>query len=185
MHIVGKYRIDICQEHAFTGGSADNAFSYDFEYFIDSPYSASTVVGIKIFEDEELSDSVVIGASGGATGLHENAVIFEEDRFLICCADTIFCLSIPDLVLRWQVKADEITCFEIFKYQSNYIVHGEIYVTCLDRNGDIIWQRMGRDIFVVMDNKPAFVLEKDYIIVRDFNNEIYKFGYDGNVVDDE
>jgi hypothetical protein len=184
LRTVGKYQVDIYQEHTFTRGSADNNFSYDFEYFADINYKPSTVFGIKIFENNKLLDSVVIGASGGATTYHENAAIFEEERLLLCCSDTIFCLSIPDLVLMWRTKADLITCFQIFKYQDNYIVHGEIGISCLDKNGNIIWQQSGENIFVVMDDTPDFILEKDYIMVRDFKNKIYKFGYDGSIIDD-
>lgn len=78
-----------------------------------------------------------------------------------------------------------ITCFKIFKHQDNYIVHGELSITCLDKNGHLVWQQSGRDIFVVMDDEPNFSLGKGYIMVRDFNNETYKFDYEGNIIEDE
>ncbi|RFS13301.1 hypothetical protein [Emticicia sp. C21] len=180
LHTVGKYQIDIYKDYTFTRGSADNVFSYDFEYFGDSSSELTTVFGIKIFEDDELLDSVVIGASRGVTVYHQSAVIFEEDRFLLCCSDTIFCLSIPDLVLLWKTKVNSPACFEIFKYKETYIVHGEIGIAQLDKNGNIVWQ-----IFVAMDDRADFILEKDYILVRDdYDNRIYKFDYDGNSIND-
>jgi hypothetical protein len=60
-------------------------------------------------------------------------MIIEDKRLLICCSDSIFCLSIPDLTLLWRTRADEATCFEILKYQDSYIVHGELEILRLDK----------------------------------------------------
>jgi len=51
-------------------------------------------------------------------------------------------------LLQWKTKADVATCFEIFKYRSDYIVHGEMAISRLSADGDIIWQQSGADIFV-------------------------------------
>jgi hypothetical protein len=121
-----KYRIDIYADQTFTEGSADNVIQYDFVYFDKSEYQFPSVFGIKIFQDNTLIKSAVIGSIGGGTGIHDTSTIIENDRLLICCSDTIFCLSIPDLTLFWRTKADQATCFEIYKYQDSYIIHGEL-----------------------------------------------------------
>lgn len=183
MHTLGKYEIDIYEEYTFTRGSADNIFSYDFEYFAESIYKPSTIFGIKILENEELLHSAVVGASGSPTSYHENAVIFEENRFLICCSHTVFCLAIPDLTLLWQTRIDSAACFEIFKHQDNYIVHGETKISYLGKNGDIIWQQNG--IFYTLDGEDDFWLEKDYIVAKDVENRIYQFDYDGKSINNK
>ena len=152
---------------------------YDYIYFEETEYSSSTVFGIKVYINEKLLKSAVIGADYGASAIGKNSIIFETDRILICCSDKIFCLSIPDLELLWQTKADEITCFEIFKYKNSYIVHGELEISKLDNKGQIIWRKSGADIFVTPTIKNQLQLTENYILASDWDNKVYKFGYDG------
>ena len=77
--------------------------------------------------------SVIVGSVGGRTTNHKDAIIFEDTRFLICCSDTVLCLSIPDLTLPWRTQADQATCLEIFKYQDSYRVPGELEISRLDK----------------------------------------------------
>ena len=135
--------------------------------------------GIKVFKDDHLFKSAIIGSIGGGTTNHAKATIFEDERFLICCSDSVFCLSIPDLTLLWRTQADEASCFEIFKFKDNYIIHGELEITRLDKNGEILWQHSGADIFTTIAGKDDFELTDKYIIAKDFENRIYKFDYNG------
>lgn len=179
MQTVGQYQIDIFHDETFTQESTDNLHKYDYVYFDESEYVLPTMFGIKVFKDNQLLKSAIIGSIGGGTTNHSNAVIFEPKRFLICCSDTIFCLSIPDLQLLWQTQADQACCFEIFKYQEDYIVHGELEISRLDKDGKILWQKSGADIFTTIDGGPDFELTNDFIIAKDFENRVYRFGYNG------
>ena len=113
-----KYRIVIYDDQTFIEGSADNVNLYNFVYFDKSEYHFPSVYGIKIFQDDTLIKSAVIGSIGGGTAIHDTSAIIEDDRLLVCCSDTIFCLSIPHLTLLWRTQADQATCFEIYKYQN-------------------------------------------------------------------
>ena len=177
---IGKYKVEIFTDETYEIGSADNINNYDFEYLEPENKSNSTFVGVKIYENEELNKSILIGSEGGNTGINENSKIIEENRILICCADKIFCLSFPELNLLWKTKADEMTCFEIFKKDDYYIVHGELEITKLNENGKILWQKGGADIFTTISGKNDFELTEKYIIVTDWENRIYKFDYEGN-----
>jgi hypothetical protein len=179
MQTVGQYQIDIYHDETFKKSSTDNLHKYDNVYFDESEYLLPTMFGIRLFKDTQLLKSVIVGSIGGGTTNHRNAVIFEPDRFLLCCSDTIFCLSIPDLTLLWQTQADQACCFEIFKYQDDYIVHGELEISRLDKNGNILWQQSGADIFTTISGEQGFELTEDFIIATDFENRIYKFDYNG------
>jgi len=176
---IGQYQIDIYHDETFRQGSVDNSHKYDYVYFDKSNYVLPTMFGIKIFKDNQLLKSAIIGSIGGGTTNHKNATIIESDRFLICCSDTIFCLSIPDLTLLWRTQADQATCFEIFKYQDNYIVHGELEISRLDKNGKILWQQSGADIFTTISGGQDFELTDNFIIAKDFEDRVYKFDYNG------
>ena len=102
---------------------------------------------------------------------------------MICCSDSVFCLTIPTLLLQWKTKADFATCFEIFKYKLDYIVHGEVEISRLSADGDLIWQQSGADIFVTpKSNEDDFVVTDDYILATDWDNRKYRFDFDGNVI---
>jgi hypothetical protein len=184
MHTIGKYQIDIYREEAFKKGSSDNLNKYDNEYFDESEFIFPTMFGIKVFKEDILLTSAIIGSIGGGTGIHNTSVVYEDTRILICCADTIFCLSIPDLTLSWQTQADQTCCFEIFKYQDSYIIHGELAISRLDKNGQIIWQQSGADIFTTPNGNSKFKLTDKFIHAVDWEVRNYKFDYDGKNLTD-
>lgn len=177
-----KYRIDIYADQTFTEGSADNVEQYDFVYFDKSEYDFPSVVGIKIFQDDTLIKSAVIGSIGGGTAIHDTSTIIEKDRLLVCCSDTIFCLSIPDLTLLWRTQADQATCFEIYKYQDSYIIHGELEISRLDKDRKILWQQSGADIFTTLDGKDNFGITDNYILATDWEYRKYKFDFNGQSI---
>src|SRR4051812_11661697 len=113
MQTVGGYQIEIYHDETFQQTSSDNSHQYEHVYFDSSEYVLPTMFGIKVYKDEILVASAIVGSIGGGTTNHDKATIYENDRLLICCSDTVFCLSIPDLSLIWQTKADEATCFGI------------------------------------------------------------------------
>ena len=179
MHIIGQYQIDITLDKTFTPGSIDNSRQYDFQYFNESEYVFPTILAVKVYKDEQLFKSAIIASHGGGTSPHKNAIVYEQDRLAICCSDTIFCLAIPTLTLLWQTKADQATCFEIFKYNDSYIVHGELEISRLDKDGNILWQQGGADIFTTINGGQGFQLTEHQIIATDFENRVYTFDYNG------
>ncbi|WP_205410085.1 hypothetical protein [Flavihumibacter solisilvae] len=184
MQTVGQYQIEIYRDETFDKHSNDNVHLYDHVHFKKDNYVFPTMIGVKVFKGNNLIQSAIIGSIGGGTGIHSTSVIYENERLLICCSDSIFCLSIPDLILLWQTRADQATCFEIYKYQDNYIVHGELEISRLDVDGKILWQRSGADIFTTISGEQAFKLTDNLIIAKDFEDRVYKFDYDGNELTD-
>lgn len=178
----GQYQIDISSDPAFSEKSADFLTKYDFVYFDKSEYDFPCVYGIKIFHNDILLNSAAIGSIGGGTTAHKTSIIVEDDKILICCSDSIFCLSIPDLGLIWKTQADSATCFEIFKVHDNYIIHGEMEITKLDMDGKIVWQNGGADIFTTLDGKDNFEITDKFILATDWENRKYKFDFDGNII---
>ncbi|ALJ01582.1 hypothetical protein DC20_19140 [Rufibacter tibetensis] len=127
---------------------------------------------------------MIIG-SGGATGISENSSLVGSDTILVCCCDTVFCLTLPSLELKWQAQADQATCFGIYNLQEGYVVHGEMEVTRLDKKGNIKWQFGGADIFVSLNDEEAFRLNADHIELTDFCQRKYLIDFDGNQISQE
>lgn len=181
-YTTNKYRIDINADQTFTEGSADNGNQYNFVYFDKSEYYFPSVFGIKIFQNDTLINSAVIGSNGGGTGIHDTSTIIEDDSLLVCCSNTIFCLSVPDLTLLWRTQADQTTCFEIYKYHNSYIIHGEYEISRLDKDGKILWKQSGADIFTTMEGKDNFIITDNYILATDWEYRKYKFDFNGNSI---
>jgi hypothetical protein len=91
-------------------------------------------------------------------------------------------LSIPELDLLWQTQADQITCFGLYAYNDTYIVHGELGISRLDKDGKILWQKTGADIFTTLEGENIFEIADSYILVKDWEHRLYKFDFDGNSV---
>ena len=178
---IGKYKVELKVDGAYARDSADNVHEYRKVYFDESEFEFPTKIGLKLLENGDLSNSAIIGSIGGGTGIHENSQIIEEDRILVCCSDSIFCLSVPELDLIWKTQADQAACFEIFKYKDSYIVHGELEISRLDYNGQLMWEKSGADIFTTVDGTSDFEITEQYIRVTDWENRTYKFDFDGNL----
>lgn len=178
-----KYRIDIFDDALFASDSSDNVNDYDIIHFDKAEYTYPSVYGIKVYDGTQFLKSAVIGSIGGGTSIHGSSAVLDNDRIVVCCADTLFCLSIPTLELLWRCQGDEATCFELFNYKDSYIVHGEMQISRIDRNGNILWQRSGADIFTTPDDLDTFIINDDYILATDWEYRKYKFNFDGELLD--
>lgn len=179
----GIYRIELDKDENYSVHSSDNLFKYDRVYFEQSQYDFPTQIGLKIYERDKLIRSAIIGSVGGGIGIHENSQIIEHDRIIICCSDSLFCLSIPKLNLIWKTKADQATCFELFKYKESYIVHGEMEISRIDMNGQIMWRKSGADIFTTPKGQNDFEITETYIGVTDWGNRTYNFDFEGRLIE--
>ena len=173
---IGLYQLEVNDE---TFDDQD----YDYYYLNDDGYKPTTLVSIRLLKDGNLVKSALIGAVGGGTSVHDCSVIVGDDKLVTCCSDTVFCISIPQLVLQWKTKADFATCFEIFKYQEDYLVHGEVDISRIDKDGNIVWQQSGADIFTTLEAKDTFVITDQYILATDWEHRKYKFDFEGNIID--
>lgn len=149
----------------------------------DKNYSAA-LIGIEITDAEGNTTSCLIGAEGGLTGINGSTTLISYGGIVICCSDTVFKLTIPDLNLEWKTVADPMTCFEIDYLDKDYIVHGELLITRLDKDGKIIWQNGGRDIWTTPEGIDVFTVYDDYILATDWYYNKYKFDFDGNTIEE-
>ena len=176
-------RIEVSDDPTYKVGSADNKTKYSKHYFGDGAKDYPTSKhSIKIFKYDELQNDCIIIGSGGATGVQKESSLISDDEILVCCCNTVFCLSIDDLQCKWLTRADQATCFGIYVLGEHYITHGEIEISKLDKSGNIVWQFGGSDTFVSFDEDNAFKLNADNIELKDFYGVKYKIDFDGNVL---
>jgi hypothetical protein len=182
-HHFQDYVVRLYNEYSYNPDSADNAMHYRKHHFGAHFREASTSqVGVKILKGDIEIDNCIILAAGGATTVHRSSTLIDNDRLVSCCGDSVFCFELPSLNLLWAVRADLATCFQIFKSENNYIIHGELLVTSLNENGQINWQFGGADIFVSGGDHEAFILDSDGIILTDFAGTKYRIDFAGQLL---
>lgn len=175
--------IEIFDDPSFEYASADNRFDYSKDYSsVDEGYKATSKHGIKIYQDGKERNSCIILGAGGGTGIYNNSSVVGLGLLLVCCANNIFCLSLPALNLIWNIQVDDASCFSIYKLHKDYIVHGELTISRIDKNGNIKWQYGGNDIFISIDAEDAFTLNSDHIALTDFSKSKYKIDFNGNTI---
>jgi hypothetical protein len=181
-----NYTVDVVDDSNYTLNSADNIVSYDVEYFdgrtnTDRVYPTSKH-GIRITQDGDKLASAVICETGGLTTIHDNSFVFTNDSILICCSNKIYSLSIPRLQLNWKKRFDLATCFAIYPFKGDYIIHGELQITRIDKGGNEKWTFRARDIFVTPDGKDSIELLTDKIKLRDWEGYEYLLNEDGQKI---
>jgi len=175
--------IELTDDATFTFGSADNTFTYLKHYFGDGAHEyQGSSHAIRIYENDTEINSCIVIATGGATGIHSTSAVIDNDRLLICCRDTVFCLTIPELDLAWKTRADEATCFQVFTLQDDYLIHGELEITRLSKDGQIIWRFGGADIFVNFNGSNEVQIFNDHLLLTDWNNTQYKLDFEGKLI---
>jgi hypothetical protein len=176
--------IRIFDDDTYTPGSADNSRSYDLEHFSEGPRDeCHSMHGIEVETPAGRKYSaILLNMSGGATGVHGHSAVSNESRLFVCCGDNVFCLSLPTLSLEWCTEVDLATCFGIHEIHEKLIVRGELSVSRLSHDGEVVWQFSGRDMFVTPDGSENFRLLSDHIEVKDWNSDVYYIDYDGNEI---
>ena len=167
-------------------GSAEFGQKYNKQYPADLghklEYQPSSKHGIRITENGIEKCSALLLESGGATGISENSFLIKNDQIYICCSDQIYSLNLTDLSANWRNQYDVATCFGIYEFDEDFIVHGEIQVSRIDKNGETKWNFSARDIFVNPDGKTEFKIIENRIELIDREGYKYELNADGKLL---
>ena len=140
-------------------------------------------VAVYLYKTEEEIKSIVLTGGGSVSSLWEKSALLDGDRLLITCGNEVYCLLLPTIKVCWHTQVDMATCFAIVPYQDAYITHGEVEISRLNRQGEILWQFSGKDIFVSPTERiPSFTLTSKGIELIDFNYESYLIDYQGKII---
>ena len=180
----GDFEIRIFDDSSYRHGSADNVRTYDHAYFDQGrDYQPHSKHGIVVQAPGGMAHSaILLSTGGGATGIHKHMVVTAGERLFVCGGNSVFALSLPSLSHQWRVEADRATCFGVYAITDGLIVRGEVNISRLSINGEILWQFSGRDIFVTPEGEGSFQLGDDFIEVTDWNYDVYRLDYDGNLL---
>ena len=176
------YDVVLAHDSGYQPGVKNN-FKYDLVYHDeDATIYESRSYAVKVFKGEELYKSAVICAFATAVGIHKNSAVIVDEDILVCCADKVSSLSLPDLKLNWMRQIDEACCFQIFKNEAGIFVHGELSASRIDKSGNIVWSQTFADILVTLNGRKSFIMHDDFIEIEDWAHNKYKLNFDGNFI---
>ncbi|PTR01364.1 hypothetical protein C8P68_101598 [Mucilaginibacter yixingensis] len=176
------YSILLTQEYNDAPLSKGNLKNYTRSYQSSPEYEASTIYGISIFKDKKEIANAVILESGGATQLNPHSYLIKEDVLFITCSNQIYALQIPTLSLIWRLEPEFATCFEIHDFKGDILIWGETSISRITSDGTIKWGFSARDIFVTLDESPAFEIDGDQILLTDWQGFKYCLNADGKEI---
>lgn len=178
--------IEITNEPHYSINSADNTVCYEKEYcneiLVRERGRPVSKHGIRVWQSTTELSSAILCEDGGATGIHENAFLISDDNLLICCCNKVYSLHLPLLEINWVKKCDPATCFGIHQMDDCFIVHGELCITQIDRDGNEKWTFYARDIFVTQDGTEAFRMYADGIVLKDWEGYTYMLDKSGKQI---
>jgi len=188
--LITKYKdlvIEIINEEDYDLNSIDINRIYGKIYPSGSEleFKPTTKHGIKVSENGIERQSALILGFSGVTGTYENSYLIEGDNILICCSSEVYSLNINNLLLNWKNEFDFATCFGIYKFEGDFITHGELQINRIDKNGNTKWTFGARDIFVNPDGKTAFKIIKNKIELIDWQGYKYVLNADGKILIEE
>ena len=175
--------IEMFDDFTFTN-TPDSPTTYDKVYQPDNDkeYHPLSQTAILIYKDNIKIASAILLAVGGATSVSIDSALIDNDNLITRCCNVVFSLRLPDLTVNWMEVVDWATCFSIHKYQDTFITHGETSISRLNRDGKILWQHGGADIFVTLYEGTPFEMHDTYISLTDFNGSKYRIDYNGNSI---
>jgi len=165
--MVSRYKdfeIHVYSDSVYTYNSADNITSY-FKVYVDNDkhYPTNIKYGIKIFKNDDLISSAIICESGSITGIFDKSFIIKNDALFICCSNMIYCLNVPDLDFKWKCELDHDTCLEIYAFQEDFIIHGELQISRVTEDATLKWQYNRNDIPRFSDSNSCLQIANGFI----------------------
>jgi len=164
----GGLEVALRQEHCYSRNSTDNVRRYDREVVVSE---LGRSLGVEVREGESvLASMVLLGASMG--GEARRCVLARPDSLLIAVTGEIAAFELPSLRLTWRAATHAGTIFALHEIpgENGLIVHGEITIARVSRDGRIEWERSGRDIFT-----GKLCIDDEVVEVTGWEADVYRF----------
>ncbi|MCM0668473.1 hypothetical protein [Flavobacterium tyrosinilyticum] len=179
-----NFEIEVINDKNYVLNSSNNLHQYQKAYCEENEFRSSSKHAVIIKEHGIEISSAIICETEGATGIHENSCIIEDDKIWILVSNKIYCLKIPSLEIIWLKEFDQFTNFCLYKLEEDLLIHGELEIFRITKNGEIIWSFGGRDIWVNPEGNEELTIEDNTILLVDFESNRYILDFDGKLLED-
>lgn len=174
------YKLEVSSDNLYEVNSSDNINKYDYIYSsyksVNKDYDRYAPKYKIVIKDKEiiLKSALLIAGGGGTTSPHKRSTVVDNDNMIVILGDSVFSISIQDLLINWvTVCEDCVTCFEVYNCTDGYIVHGEVSILKINKQGEIEWEFFGRDIFTTLDGSDDFRVQNEFVTTKDWENNEY------------
>lgn len=178
-----SFEIEVIDDKNYKLKSTNNLHQYRKIYFEENEYHPSSKHAVIVKENGIEISSVIICETQGTTGIHENSFIIEDNKMWILVSNKVYCLEIPSLKIIWQKEFDQFTNFCIYQLEENFIIHGELEIFRITKEGNILWSFGGRDIWVNPEGKNELIIEENFIRLFDFESNEYIINFNGKTLE--
>lgn len=182
-----EFSIELITESNYSMFSTDNKFVYSKEFYLGEKVVERTypmsVLGIKKIDSlGAIEDCIALGEDGLMSSIEENSFFSEANNLWVLLSDKIYCIDLSDLSILWYRRLDYSVNFAIHPFLNDFIVHGEIEIFRISKNGEIKWRFMSDDIFVTPSGKNDFKIMDNQIHVTNWNNKEFTLNEFGQEV---
>ncbi len=169
----GSHVVQLVDEPEYAFGSRGNRPRYEREEVLgDARFELSSRHALICMRDGAPFASVIFGAVGGASGVHEHSLVLQGDLGFLAIGAFIACVELPSLETRWVREVDAATCFgaHVCPDGESLVSHGELVISRLTLDGEVLWQAGGRDIFT-----GDLRVSEAAVHVEDDSGDVYSF----------
>lgn len=134
------------------------------------------LISFKIFKNYKLLSEALLNAENCDFDLTKS-VLFYNERVIVKCYQTIFCLSIPSLNIIWQYKNNATNFYSIFYHLNKYYILCYDCLLCINYEGVFIAEiqdNYDKGLFFCEIKELEF--KKDYIqLINHLNRKFLIF----------
>ncbi len=165
-----QFEIEIIDEPCYSASSTDNIRKYSKEYLLGEDFRNAPRFGIFVKNSDGFENSCFILGNSIGHPTHDNMAVVVGKNLFVSIGNLVCCFDIPSLTLVWHREVDTGISYSVHVSpdKKGIISHGELEITKVSFDGEIIWSVSGKDIFT-----GGFTIFSDHIEVVDFNNERY------------
>ena len=112
-------------------------------------------------------------------GLDDKRVLLDGDLLIVCLWSNILIIDLKSNELVRNVELDSCELFEICKFKSGYLIHGEDAIRFMNADFEIAWDEWACDIYANKLVEKEFEVFADYATAYDWYGNKHYFDENG------
>ncbi len=140
-----------------------------------------------IIEQRDVNGSIkraLIINEGSHVPLSIDSMLHKDEAIYFCSGKFVCKWHVTQMILMWRIELDFTSCFTIkfLDNGSSILVSGELTLSKIDLEGNILWSYSGSDIFVTKDGKVGAKIIENQIYIADWNDTWHVLDFEGNLL---
>lgn len=186
-----SWTVELWFENRYLENKVIEAKNYSKIIDLSDTGALGSLLAIKITNNHGDTKSCLITGIDGGSYLHvsddkdkSQSVKLLGDNLILSSGFTFFSFNLEKQEIEWKLRPDMAEVFEFYDLRDDFLLRGELEIHRIDRNGNVKWSYGGRDIWVNIDGKKEVSIENDKIILTDFDSNVYKIDFNGQILVD-